>query len=425
MDEPAFQPDLEFARGLDRRDPLAPFRERFLVADPDLVYLDGNSLGRLPRPAIERVQGALRDAWGRDLIRAWNHGWYDAPIRLGAKIARIVGAGPDQVVVSDSTTVNLFKLVVAALALRPERTRILSDVLNFPSDLYVLQGCLPLLGNRHHLDIVPSADGIRPDLDLLADAIDGDTALVTLSHVTFKSGYLYDMAAVTEQVHRAGALVLWDMSHSAGVVPTELDRWGVDMAVGCTYKYLNGGPGSPAFLYVRRELQDALLSPIWGWFGQRSPFEFELGYRPADGIARFLAGTPPILSLAALEPALDLVLEAGVDRIRCKSLGLANYLIGLVDRVLAPLNFSLNSPRVPGRRGSHLSLRHSDAYRINRALIDEMNVIPDFREPDNLRLGFAPLYTSYVDLWEAVDRIRRVVEEGRYKRYPAERLPVT
>ena len=425
MDETAFEPGLEFARRLDGQDPLATFRDRFLVAEPDLVYLDGNSLGRLPRPAIERVQGTLMDGWGRGLIRAWNHGWYDAPARLGAKIARIVGAGPDQVVVSDSTTVNLFKLVVAALALRPERTRIVSDVLNFPSDLYVLQGCLPLLGNRHHLDIVSSADGIEPDLDLLADAIDGDTALITLSHVTFKSGYLYDMAAVTERAHRAGALVLWDMSHSAGVVPTELDRWGVDMAVGCTYKYLNGGPGSPAFLYVRRELQEALLSPIWGWFGQRSPFEFELGYRPADGIARFLAGTPPILSLAALEPALDLVLEAGLDRIRSKSVELASYLVCLVDRVLAPFGFSLGSPRVPARRGSHVSLRHPDAYRINRALIDEMDVIPDFREPDNLRLGLAPLYTSYVDLWEAVDRIRRVVEEGRHNIFPAERLPVT
>jgi kynureninase len=425
MDESAFRLGLDYARCLDRRDPLAPFRDRFYSADPDLVYLDGNSLGRLPQSTIERVQATLLDEWGRDLIRSWNRGWYDAPARLGAKIAQLLGAGPNQVLVSDSTTVNLFKLVAAALALRLERTQIISDVLNFPSDLYVLQGCIPLLGNRHHIDLVPSTDGISPDLDALADAITVDTALVTLSHVTFKSGYLYDMAAITERAHRSGALVLWDMSHSVGVVPVELDRWNVDMAVGCTYKHLNGGPGSPAFLYVRRELQDALLSPIWGWFGQHAPFEFKLEYQPADGIARFLVGTPPILSLAALEPALDLVLEAGLDRIRNKSLELGSYLIFLVDRVLAPLGFSLATPRTPARRGSHVSLRHPVGYRINRALIKEMDVIPDFREPDNIRLGLAPLYTSYADLWHGVDRLRRVVEERRYENYTEERSTVT
>ncbi len=425
MDEIVFEPGLDFAQHLDRRDPLAPFRDRFLFADPDLIYLDGNSLGRLPRATIDRVKHTVIDEWGHDLIRSWNRTWYETPARLGAKIACMVGAGPDQVLVSDSTTVNLFKLAVAALGLRPERSRIVSDDLNFPSDLYVLQGSIPLLGNRHTLHLVPSADGISPDLDDLMDTIDGDTALVTLSQVTFKSGYLYDVAAVTEQAHRAGALVLWDMSHSVGVVPSELDRWGVDLAVGCTYKHLNGGPGSPAFLYVRRELQETLLSPIWGWFGQRAPFEFELGYRPAEGIARFLAGTPPILSLAALEPALDLVLEAGLDHIRSKSAELASYLVCLVDRVLTPLNFTLGSPRVPARRGSHISLRHSDAYRINQALIEEMNVIPDFREPDTIRLGLAPLYTSYVDLWYGVDRLRRVVEEKRFEHYSEERSTVT
>jgi len=230
---------------------------------------------------------------------------------------------------------------------------------------------------------------------------------------------------VTSYAHRKGALVLWDLSHSVGAVPIELDRWGVDLAVGCTYKYLNGGPGAPAFLYVRRDLQKDLRSPIWGWFGQRAPFDFQIDYEPEQDIGRFLAGTPPILSMLAMESALDLTLEAGVERIRHKSLGLTSYLVYLVDDVLAPLGFTLGSPREPALRGSHVSVRHPEAYRINRALIEEMQVLPDFREPDHIRLGLAPLYTSFADVWEAVDRMRRVVEGGIYLRYPKERLAVT
>ena len=328
-------------------------------------------------------------------------------------------------VVSDSTSVNLFKLVMAALSLRPGRTRIVSDVLNFPSDLYVLQGCVRLLGDRHRLHLVPSADGITVDQQTLLEAIDESTALVTLSHVVFKSGFLYDAAAVTERAHQVGALVLWDLSHAVGAVPIDLDRWGVDLAVGCSYKYLNGGPGAPAFLYVRRVLQAEALSPIWGWFGQRAPFAFGLEYAPVDGVGRFLVGTPPILSLLALEPAVDLLLEAGMERLRHKSVRLTSYLVYLADTILAPFGFTLGSPREPARRGAHVSLRHPAAYSINRALIEEMNVLPDFREPDNLRLGLAPLYTSFGEVWEAVDRLRLVMAEGRYRRYPAERLPVT
>jgi kynureninase len=425
VEDTAFAPGLAFARSLDAQDELASFRQAFVFAEPDLIYLDGNSLGRLPQRTVERVQAAVDVEWGRDLVRGWNAGWYEAPARVGEKIARLVGAGPGQVVVSDSTSVNLFKLVMAALALRPGRERIVSDMLNFPSDLYVLQGCARLLGNRHRLHLVPSADSITVDTPAILEALDERTALVALSHVVFKSGFLYDAATVTEQAHRAGALVLWDLSHSVGAVPIELDRWGVDLAVGCTYKYLNGGPGAPAFLYVRRDLQAEALSPIWGWFGQRSPFAFGLEYTPADGMARFLVGTPPILSLLALEPAVDLVLEAGMERLRRKSVRLTSYLVYLADTILTPLGFALGSPRDPARRGSHVSLRHPEAYRLNRALIEEMNVLPDFREPDNIRLGLAPLYTSFSEVWEAVDRLRRVVEEGRYLRYPAERLPVT
>jgi len=425
VEDMTFEPGAAFAGQLDAEDELASFRDEFVITNPDLIYVDGNSLGRLPRQTVERVQAATEVEWGRDLIRSWNAGWYEAPTRVGEKIARLTGAGPGQVIVSDSTSVNLFKLTMAALAMRPQRERIVSDSMNFPSDLYILQSCIRLLGDRHRLRLVPSNDDVEMDQHSLFEAIDEQTALVTLSHVTFKSGFLYDAAAVTERAHQAGALVLWDLSHSVGAAPVELDGWGVDLAVGCTYKYLNGGPGSPAFLYVRRDLQEKALSPIWGWFGQRAPFDFELEYEPAAGVARFLIGTPPTLSLLAIEPALDLTLEAGLKRIRRKSVRLTSYLVYLVDTILAPLGFALGSPRDPARRGSHVSVRHPEGYRINRALIEEMDVLPDFREPDNIRLGLAPLYTTFSQVWRAVDRMRRVVEEKRYARYSAERSAVT
>lgn len=425
VNEARFEAGLEFASQLDAQDELAPFREAFVPAEPDLIYLDGNSLGCLPRRTVERVRAAVEKEWGGDLIRGWNAGWYGAPVRVGDKIGELLGAGPGQVVVGDSTSVNLFKLAMAALSRRPERPRIVSDVLNFPSDLYVLQGCIRLLGNRHQLFLVPSADGITVDQSALLEAIDEHTALVTLSHVTFKSGFMHDAAAVTERAHEVGALVLWDLSHSAGAVRIHLDEWVADLAVGCTYKYLNGGPGAPAFLYVRSDLQGDLVSPIWGWFGQQSPFDFELDYRPKAGVARFLAGSPPILSLLAMESALGLTLEAGIERIRQKSVWLTSYLIYLVDTLLAPLGFALGSPRDPAHRGSHVSIRHPEGYRISRALIEEMKVLPDFRAPDNIRLGLAPLYTSYVDVWTAVERIQSVVIEGSYQHYAPERLPVT
>lgn len=425
MAEIKFEPGIEYARRLDAEDELAPFREAFVVEEPDLIYMDGNSLGRLPLPTVERMRRAVEEEWGRGLIRGWQRGWYEAPLRVGEKIARLIGAGPGQVVAGDSTSVNLFKLAMAALALRPGRDRVVSDVLNFPSDLYILQGAIELLGGRHRLHLVASADGVTVEPSALLDAIDERTALVTLSHVTFKSGFLYDAEAITRRAHEVGALVLWDLSHSAGVVPIELDRWRVDLAVGCTYKYLNGGPGAPAYLYVRKDLQAEMRSPIWGWFGQRRPFAFDLDYVPQEGIGRFLAGTPPILSMTAIEPALDLLLEAGVDRIRRKAIQLTSYLVFLIDTILVPLGFTLGSPRDPARRGAHVSVRHPAGYQINQAVIAEMRVLPDFREPDTIRLGTAPLYTSYVEAWEAIDRLRRVVEEERYRRYPAERSAVT
>ena len=420
-----FEPGMSFSRQLDAVDELAPYWESFVFAEPDLIYLDGNSLGRLPRHTAARVQEVVEREWGRELIRGWNAGWFTAASRVGEKIARLVGAAPGQVLVSDSTSVNLYKLTMAALALNPDRRRIVSDELNFPSDLYILQGCVHTLGNQHHIHLVPSEDEIEIDLEKLYGAIDERTALVTLSHVSYKSAFRYDPAAVTARAHEVGALVLWDLSHSVGAVPVELDRWGADLAVGCTYKYLNGGPGSPAFLYVRGDLQEQLFSPIWGWFGQRTPFTFDLGYEPVEGINHFLVSSPPVLSLLAMEAALDLPLQAGLERIRLKSVQMTAYLIYLVDTLLAPLGFSLGTPREAAVRGSHISVRHPEGYRINRALIEEMNVIPDFREPDNLRLGLAPLYTSFEEVWEAVDRIRRVMEEERYLNYPEERLIVT
>jgi kynureninase len=416
----------EFATQLDQQDPLASYREQFVINDHELIYLDGNSLGRLPKSVIERMRKATKEEWGIDLIRGWNKGWWESPTRIGEKIASLLGAAEGEVIVGDQTSINLFKLATAALTCNSEKKRIITDTFNFPSDLYILQGLVKLLGDRHEIiRIGAQDDDITPDLAALENAINEDTTLITLSHVTFKSGYLYDMAHITELAHRKGALVLWDLSHSAGALPIELDKCNVDFAIGCTYKYLNGGPGAPAFLYVNKSLQNDVLSPIWGWWGQTQPFEFDLDYKPAQGIQRFLVGTAPMLSMLAMEEALTPLLNAGMDALRAKSILMTDYASFLTDVLLAPLGFSLGSPRDSAKRGSHISIRHEEGYRINRALIDEMNVIPDFREPDNIRLGFAPLYISFTEIWEGFDRISRVVEEKRYEKYPKQRLIVT
>jgi kynureninase len=417
--------DLDYAHELDRADELARFRGEFVIDDPDLIYLDGNSLGRLPKRSVARLQEAIEREWGSRLIRGWNEGWLTLPQRVGVKIAQLIGAQADEVIAADSTSVNFFKLVVAALRAKPQRSKIVTDDLNFPSDVYLLQGAIDLLGRRHYLHIVQSADGLTVSPDQLRDAIDADTALVTLTHTAFKSGYVYDMAAITAAVHRAGALMLWDLSHSIGALPLELNQCKVDLAVGCTYKYLNGGPGAPAFLYVRKDMQDELLNPIWGWFGQQGQFDFKLQYQPASGIMRWQAGTPNILSLSAVEPAIDLLLEAGIDRLRAKSIAQTEYLIGLWEEILQPLGVTLNSPRDYRQRGSHVSLGHAEALRIDRALIEDLNVIPDFRYPDNIRLGFAPIYTSFADIHASVLRIRRAIVERLYEKYPRERPDVT
>ena len=402
----------EEARARDREDPLARFRDAFVVAEESLIYLDGNSLGRLPKRAAALVERTVHAEWGGRLIRGWNEGWAAAPRRVGDKLARLLGARPGEVLVSDSTSVNLFKLAVAALRAREGRTAIVTDGLNFPSDLYVLDGAARLLGGGRRVVVAKARDGISVDPADLATVIGKDTALVSLSHAAYKSGFLHDLTAVTRLAHAAGALVLWDISHSAGVVPIDLTSSGADLAVGCTYKYLNGGPGAPAFLYVREALQSVLENPIAGWFGREAPFSFAPDFVPAAGAERFLVGTPPILSLAAAEAGIDLALEAGVEAARAKSVAMGELLVRAWEALLEPLGVTLNSPRESARRGSHVSFGHPRGLAADRALIAEMSVIPDFRPPDTIRFGFAPLYTRYAELVEGAARLRRVLHEG-------------
>jgi len=420
-----FEVDREFALSLDSVDELADYRQRFVVSDPELIYMDGNSLGRMPKHAASRIRQVAEEEWGGDLIRAWNSSWYEAPSRLGDKLANLIGANPGTVVISDSTSVNLFKLALGVINLFPERQQIITDDLNFPSDLYVLQGAVAQREETYRLKMIHSEDGIRISQKLISSAIDDKTALVTFSHVAFKSGYLYPVHEIVDAAHAVGALVLVDLSHSVGALPIRLSEWGVDLAIGCTYKHVNGGPGAPAFLYVRKNLQEKLLSPIWGWFGQQSAFEFGLKYTPREGIHRFLAGTPPILSLLAIEPALELIEEAGIDNIRKKSVLQTSYMVYLIDNLLAPLGFTLGSPRLPEERGAHVTLQHPKGYQIAQVLIEEMSVLPDFRAPDNIRFGPAPLYTSFQEIWETVHRVKQVVETGKHDRYLGESKKVT
>lgn len=417
--------DLARAQRLDAEDPLASFRQRFVIADPRQIYLDGNSLGRLPQVTVALAGRVVQQEWGQQLIRGWNEGWIELPARVGAKIARLIGAQADEVIIADSTSINLFKLAAAALRSQPGRSRILSDDLQFPSDLYILQGLIDLLGGRHTLEIIPSPDGIHGPVEAILDRLGPDVALVVLSLTAFKSAYTYDLAAVTAAVEQAGALVIWDLSHSAGALPIDLNLAGAGLALGCTYKYLNGGPGAPAYLYVRRDLQERLGNPISGWMGRDRPFGFALDYQPARGLGRFLTGTPAILSLALVEPGVDLLLEAGIEAVRAKSILQTEYLIGLWEAVLAPLGYSLNSPRQAAIRGSHVSLGHAEGLRIDQTLIHDLGVLPDFRAPDNIRLGVAPLYTTFTELYTAVTALRQAVSERLYEKYPLAAPSVT
>ncbi|MEX0323744.1 MAG: kynureninase [Puniceicoccaceae bacterium] len=420
---------LEKARELDATDPLSDFRSKFLGLHDDLIYLDGNSLGPLPAGTSERLQTLLEDEWGNGLIRSWNSHWYDLPTRLGDLLAPLIGANAGEVCFCDSVTVNLFKLASAALGAMPDREKIVTDTLNFPSDYYALEGLIGIHGNRHILERIPSDDGITIDPQKLVDAIDTDTVLVTLSHVVFKSGFMHELEPICEKARKMGALVLVDLSHSVGSVPIDLSSWGVDLAVGCSYKYLNGGPGSTAFLYVRKELQDQLQPQLAGWLGSDKPFDFDPHYKPIEGIRRFLVGTPPIVSLQAVEQGIRLLLEAGMDQVRAKSIQQTELLLDLYDAILEPLGFSLGSPRDSSARGSHVSFKHSEAFRINKAMIHPPEgkpcIIPDFRTPNNLRLGIAPLFISHEDIVRAVYRIQEIVVNNEYTAFSHESAAVT
>lgn len=388
------------AEALDAADPLAPLRAEFRLPE-DVVYLDGNSLGALPAATPGRLDEVLWTEWGHDLITSWNrHGWIELPLRIGERIASLVGAAPGQVVVADSISVNLFKLLAAAVEARPGRGVVLAVDGEFPTDLYVAEGLCRLLGGRAELR------SVRPEA--LAGSLDQRVAVVTLSHVDFRSGEVRDMAGLTEHAHHAGALVLWDLAHSAGVLEVELDRCAVDLAVGCGYKYLCGGPGAPAFLYVAGRHQELLANPLSGWMGHAEPFRFEPAYRPASGVARFLSGTPPILSLAALEVGVETVARAGPSALAAKARALTSAFVALVDHVPLELGLRLASPREPARRGGQVTLAHEHGYAVVQALIAR-GVIGDFREPGLIRFGFAPLTTRFVDVWDAATLLEEVL----------------
>lgn len=387
------------ARARDAADPLAPRREFFDLRE-GTIYLDGNSLGAPLRTARAAADAVIGDQWGRDLIASWNrHDWIGLPERLGARIASLVGAEADEVIVGDSVSVNLFKLIAAALLARPGRHTIVTEAGNFPTDRYIADGVATMLPGRR-VRAVPA--------EQIVDALDADTALVLLAHVHYKSGRRHDMAAITAAAHAVGALVLWDLSHSTGAIQVDLNRCGADLAVGCGYKFLNGGPGAPGFLYVARRHQSTLQSPLSGWMGHAAPFDFTETYAPAEGMRRFLCGTPPILAMSALDHALGPFDGIDMAAVEAKSGALGDFLTALVESRCSEFGFELASPRQARERGAHVSFAHPHAYAICQALIAR-GVIGDFRAPDQLRLGLAPLTTRFIDVWHAVETLHDVM----------------
>ena len=392
---------------LDANDPLARYRDRFLPTPGLVSYLDGNSLGRPLAASVERVETFLREEWAGKLIRGWDDGWMSQPLTVGDELGRVaLGAAPGQVAIGDSTTVLLYKTIRAALDARPDRTEIVIDRENFPTDRYLVEGIASDRGlTVRWVDTDPAA-GVTPEL--VAAAIGPDTAVTLFSSVAYRSGFLAEVEAITALVHDAGALTIWDLSHSVGSVPTPLDDWGVDLAVGCGYKYLNGGPGAPAFLYVRRDLQGSLRQPIHGWLGSRTPFEMGQGYEPAEGIRGWLSGTPPMVGLQAMRDMIALIDEVGLDAVRTKSVALTEYAIALVDEHLPTA--TLASPRDAARRGGHITVDHPRFAQLLPGLWAS-GVIPDFRRPDGLRLGPSPLSTSYAEVEAGVLAIRDALGE--------------
>lgn len=396
----------EDAVALDDSDPLREFRHRFVI--DDLVYLDGNSLGRLPKATVERVADVVSVQWGERVVRGWDDGWLDLPLSVGDRLgSAALGAAQGQVAIGDSTTVCFYKLVSAALDLRPERRQIVADVDNFPTDRYVLEG----LAKARGLELVwlrfdPAAG---PTVGQVAAVVGSGTALVTFSHVSYRSAYIAPMAGINAVAYDAGALTLWDLSHSAGSVPVALDADGTDLAVGCTYKYLNGGPGAPAYMYVRRGLQVDVRQPIWGWLGRRDPFEMAQGYAAADGMRGLLSGTPPVLAISAVDEGVRVVEEAGIEAIREKGIALTSFAIELVDERLRGLGVAIASPRDAAVRGAHVALAVEGAAELCAAL-RARDVVVDFRRPDVIRFGLSPLTTRFVDVWDGVEALRSLRE---------------
>ncbi len=386
------------AAALDAADPLARFRDRFLIDEQSdvVAYFDGNSLGRPLRATAERLDRFVREEWSGRLIRGWTDGWLGWPEQVGDLIGRAaLGAAPGQVLVADSTTVLLYKLARAAVDARPDRREILLDTDNFPTDRYALEGIAAERGLTLRWIRTDPASGVTPSQ--VADAVGPETALVVLSHVAYRSGWIADAEAITRVTHEAGALILWDLSHSVGSVPLQLDAWGVDLAVGCSYKYLNGGPGAPAFGYLREQHHGQLQQPIWGWMGRRDAFDMAHGYEPATGMRGVLSGTPPILAMVPLIAGLELLEEAGIEAVREKSRQLTRFALDLVDAWLAPLGVKVVSPMDPDHRGGHITLQRN-GFRSTLEELWKLGVIPDYREPDGIRIGLAPLSTSFTEL---------------------------
>lgn len=397
----------EALEALDRTDPLALLRGKFLLP-PGVIYLDGNSLGALPRSTAARVSRVIEKEWGEDLITSWNrHDWIGMPQRVGDKIARLIGADAGEVVVAESTSINLIKVLAAALKMRPGRRVILSETENFPTDLYMAEGLVKLLDRDYTLRLVPAGD--------LEHALGQDTAVLMLTEVNFRSGALHDMAALTAAAHAAGALAIWDLSHTAGALPVDLNGARADFAIGCGYKYLNGGPGAPAFVYAAARHHGQASQPLHGWLGHAAPFDFAASYRPAAGIRQFVVSTQPILALAALEEGVDLLLQADLGELRAKSQALTEAFITVVEARCAGLGLSLATPRDPARRGSQVSFAHEQGYAVMQALIAR-GVVGDFRAPDLIRFGFSPLYIRHVDVWDAAEILRDVLATGAWRR---------
>ena len=394
------------AEQLDREDPLASFRDEFLLGDPKVVYMDGNSLGRPPRAVHAALERLVREDWSERLIRSWSEGWMEVPLALGDRIGALLGAAGGQIVVADSTTVCFFKAASAALDARAGRDEIVTDPGNFPTDRYVLES----LAAQRDLTIrwLKPADRLHgPSAEEVTELVNERTALVTFTHVDYRTAAILDMAAITAAAHAAGALTVWDLSHSVGLVEVALDADGVDLAVGCTYKYLCGGPGSPALIYVRKDLQEELRQPVWGWLGRRDPFRMDPGYEPVAGIRGFLSGTPPIVALHALEPGIEIVERAGLARIRAKAATLTEFAIQIADEQLAQHGIAVASPREASRRGSHVALARADAAELC-ARLAQHGVLADYRSPDVVRAGLSPLTTSFAELWHGLDVLREL-----------------